>query len=218
MWSPASSILLLPPVLMNSLRSDYQISGCHYSPDTNGIFMKGKICNLSKSLLETKQFVCRWDVSASLSDCRVDWTGGVGGGGRMMCACKCQPQFDFFFFPHHVLSSGFNSNYCCAHIYLLIRLSLHPRLYNRTDQIRHASQTAINKTRHPMFPWMNLTKWWEILCLQSILIPVFELCSIVVSFFFLFQTISTSHHSTDPNALSITDICYIKRNGFHKMQ
>lgn len=33
----------LPLELMNSLRSDYQISLSHYSPDTNGIFMKGNI-------------------------------------------------------------------------------------------------------------------------------------------------------------------------------
>lgn len=33
----------LPFKLMNSLRSNYQISLSHYSPDTNGIFMKGNI-------------------------------------------------------------------------------------------------------------------------------------------------------------------------------
>lgn len=33
----------LPFELMNSLRSNYQISLSHYSPDTNGIFMKGNI-------------------------------------------------------------------------------------------------------------------------------------------------------------------------------
>lgn len=147
MWSPASSILLLPPVLMNSLRSDYQISGCHYSPDTNGIFMKGKICNLSESLLETKQFVCRWDVSASLSDCTADWEGGWSVPPRA--------NLSLIFFSPHVQCSGFNS-FCGACIYLLIRLSfqshdLPKRIKYGTPQklwsIKHgASNRRLNET------------------------------------------------------------------------
>ena len=88
---------------MNSLRSDYQISGSHYSPDTNGIFMKGKICNLSKSLFQD-QTVCLW-MKCECSAWRiVKWIGG-----DLVCIHMCQILFHPP--PHTHTHTVFNSSH-----------------------------------------------------------------------------------------------------------
>lgn len=71
--SPSIVYSSLPSELTNSLRSDYQISLSHYSPDTNDIFIKGNILHAISPKAFYRAIVCMQ------CKCSAWWIGSGSG-------------------------------------------------------------------------------------------------------------------------------------------